>query len=78
VVPPEVDLEAATAAESPAAETSDVDYDEPYEFGRLQVSVDRPGPFTWREYTRLQLLRGKFGEPSPLDQPVHDPSLARR
>jgi hypothetical protein len=34
-------------------------YDEPYEFGRVRPSVDRPGPFTLREYTRLLLLRSR-------------------
>jgi hypothetical protein len=34
-------------------------YDEPYEFGRLRPTVDRPGPFTLREYTRLLLLRSR-------------------
>ena len=35
------------------------DYDEPYEFGRLRPTVDRPGPFSLREYTRLLLLRSR-------------------
>jgi hypothetical protein len=44
------------------------DYDEPYAFGELRVSVDRPGPFTLREYVRLQLLRTRIqAEPSALD-----------
>ena len=34
-------------------------YDEPYEFGRVRPTVDRPGPFTLREYTRLLLLRSR-------------------
>ena len=35
-------------------------YDEPYEFGRARPTVDRPGPFTVREYTRLLLLRSRL------------------
>jgi hypothetical protein len=34
-------------------------YDEPYEFGRVRPSVDRLGPFSLREYTRLLLLRSR-------------------
>ena len=33
------------------------EYDEPYAFGQLRPTVDRPGPFSLREYVRLQLLR---------------------
>jgi hypothetical protein len=47
------------------------DYDEPYTVGSLKLSVDRPGPFTLREYLRLLLLRTRVqSEPSPLDAPV--------
>jgi hypothetical protein len=47
------------------------DYDEPYAFGQLRLSVDRPGPFSLREYVRLQLLRCRVGaSPSPLDKPA--------
>jgi hypothetical protein len=35
------------------------EYDEPYEFGRVRPTADRPGPFTLREYTRLLLLRSR-------------------
>ena len=35
-------------------------YDEPYEFGRVRPTVDRPGPFTLREYSRLLLLRSRL------------------
>jgi hypothetical protein len=35
------------------------DYDEPYVFGRVRPTVDRPGPFTLREYVRLALLRSR-------------------
>jgi len=47
------------------------DYDEPYAFGQLHLTVDRPGPFSLREYARLQLLRCRVhAVPSTLDQPV--------
>ena len=47
------------------------EYDEPYAFGQLHPTVDRPGPFSLREYVRLQLLRSRLrADPSPLDEPV--------
>ncbi len=36
------------------------DYDEPYVFGQVHPSVDKPGPFTLREYVRLSLLRSRI------------------
>src|ERR687885_1372315 len=69
--------EELTPTATPAA-----DYDEPYVFGRSRPTVDRPGPFSLREYVRLQLLRSRIhGNPSPLDQParrVQARSLSRR
>jgi len=57
-------------ASKPAANVS-VDYDEPYEFGRPRLSVDRLGPFSLREYVRLRLLRSRVeAEPSVLDAPA--------
>jgi hypothetical protein len=64
-------------ASAPAPE----DYDEPYTFGLTRPSVDRPGPFSLREYVRLQLLRSRLeAEPSLLDRPApaHARSLSRR
>jgi hypothetical protein len=62
--------------------TAAADYDEPYVFGRSRPTVDRPGPFSVREYVRLQLLRSRIqGKPSPLDQPARRArarSLSRR
>lgn len=47
------------------------DYDEPYAFGQSRPTVDRPGPFSLREYVRLRLLRTRIHDnPSPLDQPT--------
>jgi hypothetical protein len=49
-------------------ETPSSDYDEPYAFGQLRPTVDRPGPFSLREYVRLQLLRSRLqANPSALD-----------
>jgi hypothetical protein len=77
---PQCDLEPrehATLTASVAA-----DYDEPYVFGRSRPTVDRPGPFSVREYVRLQLLRTRIQDnPSRLDQPVRRAqarSLTRR
>jgi hypothetical protein len=38
------------------------DYDEPYVFGQVNPTIDRPGPFTLREYVRLRLLRSRLEE----------------
>jgi hypothetical protein len=47
------------------------DYDEPYVFGQLRLTVDRPGPFSLREYVRLRLLRSRIqANPSPRDLPT--------
>src|SRR5437588_7025864 len=47
------------------------DYDEPYAFGQLHLTVDRPSPFSLREYVRLQLLRCRVHATlSTLDQPA--------
>ena len=53
---PEANLTAAAEENKPET------YDEPYEFGRVRPTADRPGPFTLREYTRLLLLRGRVLE----------------
>jgi hypothetical protein len=67
----------ATSENSPSQ-----DYDEPYAFGQSRPSVDRPGPFSLREYVRLQLLRTRIqANPSRLDQPAprtQARSLSRR
>ncbi|SRR6266851_9713332 len=58
------------------------DYDEPYVFGQSRPTVDRTGPFSLREYVRLQLLRSRIqANPSRLDQPatrIQARSLTRR
>jgi hypothetical protein len=57
----------AIECEQPAS----MDYDEPFAFGQLRPTVDRPGPFTIREYVRLQLLRSRVqAEASALDAPA--------
>ena len=43
------------------------DYDEPYVFGRVRPTVDRPGPFSVREYVRLRLLRYRVQEERAID-----------
>ena len=58
------------------------DHDEPYVFGNVRPTVDRLGPFSLREYVRLQLLRTRLqADPSPLDAPsvrAQAHSLSRR
>ncbi|HTD78543.1 MAG TPA: hypothetical protein VK898_12975 [Chloroflexota bacterium] len=77
---PERDPEPREERTPTAAQVAD--YDEPYVFGRSRPTVDRPGPFSVREYVRLQLLRSRIhGNPSPLDRParrVQARSLSRR
>jgi hypothetical protein len=67
--------------EPEARPTTHSDYDEPYAFGQQRPTVDRPGPFSLREYVRLQLLRSRIhASPSPLDQPARPQArtLSRR
>jgi hypothetical protein len=75
-------VQLAPTPEAEVPEPLELDYDEPYSFGELRVTVDRPGPFTLREYVRLQLLRTRIqADPSPLDVPVarsQARSLSRR
>src|SRR5690348_16673905 len=68
-------------AELHTEDTPTQDYDEPYAFGQLRPTVDRPGPFSLREYVKLQLLRTRLqADPSPLDRPARSQvrSLSRR
>lgn len=68
---------AATETTQPRQDT----YDEPYAYGELRPTVDRPGPFSLREYVRLQLLKSRIqANPSHLDQPARTQarSLSRR
>jgi|SRR5579864_3619977 len=62
-------LHVSLPAEEPEPEPApDLDYDEPYAFGQRRPTVDQPGPFTLRQYVRLQLLRSRIeANPSPLD-----------
>jgi hypothetical protein len=54
------------------------DYDEPYAFGQRRPTVDRPGPFSVREYVRLQLLRSRLqANPSRLDRLVAHAELGK-
>ena len=76
-------LHVSLPVEPAAAELAHpTDYDEPYAFGQLRPTVDRPGPFSLREYVRLQLLRTRLqADPSTLDQPAPGTqarSLSRR
>jgi hypothetical protein len=81
-------LHVSLPAEPAAAELSSEqpaltdNYDEPYAFGQLRPTVDRPGPFSLREYVRLQLLRTRLqANPSALDEPAprtQARSLSRR
>src|SRR5690349_10998108 len=65
----------------PVAPDTVADYDEPYAFG-LRPTVDQPGPFTLRQYVRLQLLRSRIqANPSRLDHAApraQGRSLSRR
>src|SRR5690348_22887 len=66
------------AAELAPLRTTEGEYDEPYAFGQMRPTVDRPGPFSVREYVKLQLLRTRLqANPSGLDQPQAQ-TLSRR
>src|SRR6266567_1882625 len=65
-----VSLVSEPHAASDTVATADAGYDEPYAFGQQRVSVDRLGPFSLREFVRLQLLRSRIhANPSKLDAP---------
>ena len=65
------DLQSEQLAASKPATTVREEYDEPYEFGQLRLTVDRLGPFSLREYVRLRLLRSRMeAAPSLLDAPT--------
>jgi hypothetical protein len=64
---------------APSGTTTSTDYDEPYAFGQLHPTIDRPGPFTIRQYVRLQLLKSRINaSPSRLDQRTQAKTLSRR
>jgi hypothetical protein len=77
-------LHLSVAFDAPGEPTKkvDVEYDQPYAFGQLRPTVDRPGPFTLRQYVRLQLLRSRIqAERSIPDAPARSAiagSLASR
>jgi len=69
----------ASEPDTPDTVEAPQDYDEPYVFGQCRPTVDQPGPFTLREYVRLQLLRSRIQAcPSPLDEKAQARSLSRR
>src|SRR3979490_1673630 len=66
-----VALEPQVLASRELTEKVGGEYDEAYVFGKLRPTVDRPGPFTLRQYVRLQLLRSRIqAEPAILDAPA--------
>lgn len=72
-------LHVSVACDPVPSATQKPDYDEPYAFGQSRPTVDRPGPFSLREYVRLQLLRTRIQDnPSPLDQEAQGRTLSRR
>jgi hypothetical protein len=76
------EADAQPLAENDALASMGEGYDEPYAFGQQRVSVDRLGPFSLREFVRLQLLRSRIhANPSKLDAPsarAHARSLSSR
>jgi hypothetical protein len=62
------ELQAELLLTSEPVPTVGDDYDEPFEFGQVHLTVDRLGPFSLREYVRLRLLQSRIeAEPSVLD-----------
>ena len=52
------------------------DHDEPYTFGN-RLSSTALSPFTFREYLRLQMLLGRWEDPSwPMVQDIREPLVA--
>jgi hypothetical protein len=52
------------------------DHDQPYTFGN-RLSSSALTPFTFREYIRLQMLRGRFEDPNwPMTRDVREPLAA--
>jgi hypothetical protein len=52
------------------------DHDLPYTFGN-RLSSSALSPFTFREYLRLQMLRGRFEDPTwPMVHDVREPLAA--
>jgi hypothetical protein len=52
------------------------DHDQPYTFGN-RLSSSALSPFTFREYLRLQMLRGRFEDPNwPMVRDVREPLAA--
>jgi hypothetical protein len=50
------------------------DHDVPYEFGR-RLSSDALSPFTFRQYARLQIMRGRFEKPTPPKEPQESDAI---
>jgi len=65
-VSPDFQAEQLATRKPAPASTISSDYDEPYEFGQLRLTVDRLGPFSLREYVRLRLLRSRLEAASSL------------
>jgi hypothetical protein len=57
------DNQEATAVNESRDGVGSGDNDQPYTFG-LRPSSAALSPFTFREYVRLQMLRGRFEDPS--------------
>ena len=55
-------------ASLPDSEMECPDYDEPYTFGLVHPTVDRPGPFSLREYIRLALRSRIQDRPPAADE----------
>ena len=56
--------------------TGSADHDQPYTFG-ARLSSMALSPFTFREYVRLQMLRGRFEDPNwPMVRDVREPLAA--
>ena len=52
------------------------DHDQPYTFGN-RLSSSALSPFTFREYLRLQMLRGRYEDPKwPMLHDVREPLAA--
>lgn len=74
-MPDNQEAEATVVSESRDGVGS-ADHDQPYTFGN-RLSSTALSPFTFREYLRLQMLRGRFEAPTwPMVRDVREPLAA--
>jgi hypothetical protein len=73
---PMPDNQEATVVNESRDGVGSADHDQPYTFGN-RLSSAALSPFTFREYIRLQMLRGRFEDPTwPMVRDISEPVAA--